>query len=394
MNQTQGFALLCDLDGNLIRFLSDSFGLAAQLEPGMPFTRLMARGELAKALSFLTEIKAQGAAYDWEINLLLAGQVQTMHLAGGLFQEQLLIAGDLNSQRVLRLFEAMMLINNEQTNALRAIQKEQARDYSQFDEISRLNNELVSMQRELAKKNAELEHLNQEKNRFLGMVAHDLRNPLQLILSHSTFLREEAAALLSPEYLSFLETISVSSEFMAHLVDDLLDVAKIESGQLQLDYAPVELDALLTRTVMLNRVLAAKKQVSLDLVAEPGPLLALVDIPKIEQVLNNLLWNAIKFSPPGGRVELHLWRAGENFGFSLKDEGPGISLEDQSKLFKPFQRGQRGTAGEKSTGLGLAIVKRIVEGHGGAITLESQLGQGTTFFISIPLQPGSQGVEV
>ncbi len=292
----------------------------------------------------------------------------------------------------MKLFEEMMQINNEQTNSLRTLQKEQTRTNNQFDEISRLNNELVSMQRELAKQNAALERLNQEKNRFLGMAAHDLRNPLQLILSHSNFLLEEAASQLSPEYLSFLEMISASSEFMAHLVDDLLDVAKIESGQLQLDYAPVELAALLTRTVKLNRVLAAKKQIRLELALEAGPLRALLDAPKIEQVLNNLLGNAIKFSPAGGQVQVRLWQAGENFGMSIRDEGPGISLEEQSKLFKPFQRGRKGTAGEKSTGLGLAIVKRIIEGHGGTITLESQLGQGTTFYLSIPLQPGSQGV--
>jgi signal transduction histidine kinase len=387
VSQPQGFALLCDTDGNLTKILGDSFNLGAELHPGMPFTRLAARGALAKVLSFLTEIKTKGAAYDWEINLVFGDRVQTMHLVGGLFQEQLLIAGDVNSQRVLQLLESIMQINNEQTNALRAAYQEQAHDYRQFDEFSRLNNELVSMQRELSKKNAELERLNQEKNRFLGMAAHDLRNPLQLILSHSTFLREEAASLLSPEYLSFLETISVSSEFMAHLVDDLLDVAKIESGLLSLDYSPVALVALLERNVAMNRVLAAKKKVDLVLKVETEPLRALVDAPKIEQVLNNLLGNAIKFSSDGGRVELCLGREGENFQIRIQDEGPGISAEDQAKLFKPFQRGQPGTAGEKSSGLGLAIVKRIVEGHGGKIWLNSSLGQGTTFFISIPFQP-------
>ncbi len=386
MSQAQGFAILCDAHGNLLEVLSDAFGLGAALQPGMPFTRLAGRGALAKALSFLNEINSQGAAFDWEINLTLAGQVKTLHLTGSLVKDTKLIVGAENGKIGLKLFEEMMQINNEQTNALRVAYKEQARDYNQYDEISRLNNELVSMQRELAKKNAELERLNQEKNRFLGMAAHDLRNPLQSILTHSAFLMDEDPVALGPDYRAFLEVICASSEFMGHLVDDLLDVAKIESGQLQLDYAPADLGALLAKNVSINRVLAAKKKIGVELITEALPSV-LLDSPKLEQVLNNLIGNALKFSPPGSQVEVRLWREGGNFTLSIKDDGPGISEEEISKLFKPFQGGRKGTAGEKSTGLGLVIVKRIVEGHGGKIWLESVVGKGSTFFISIPLQP-------
>jgi signal transduction histidine kinase len=386
VSQSGGLVLLCDAHGNVTNVLNDSLALGAVLQPGMPFARLAAHGGLGKALSFLTEINLQGAAFDWEINILAGEQVKTLHFTGSKVNEALLIVGAENSEFARALFEEMIQMSNEQINTLRAALKENSRperDDSQYNEISRLNNELVSMQRELAKKNAELERLNQEKNRFLGMASHDLRNPLQSILTRSAFLLDEDPAALGADYRKFMEVIYASTEFMARLVDDLLDVAKIESGRLQLDVSPVDLGVLVMKNVALNRVLAAKKQIEIELFIETLPT-AVLDSAKIEQVLNNLLGNALKFSEPGSKVEVRLIRMAENFQINIKDEGAGMSPDEQSQLFKPFQRGRAGTRGEKSTGLGLVIVKRIVEGHGGKLWVESQVGKGTTFFVSIP----------
>ena len=286
MSQSRGLALLCDSHGNVANVLSDSLGLGAAIQPGMPFARLAAHGGLAKALSFLTEINAQGAAFDWEINILVGEQLKTLHFTGSKVDEALLIVGAENGKFAQKLYEEMMQMSNEQTNTLRAALKEHnrsERDDSQYNEISRLNIELVSMQRELAKKNAELERLNQEKNHFLGMAAHDLRNPLQSILTHSAFLLEEDPVALGADYRKFMEVIFASTEFMTRLVDDLLDVAKIESGRLQLDYSPVDLGALVSKNVALNRVLAAKKQIGIELITETLPT-AMFDSSKIEQV--------------------------------------------------------------------------------------------------------------
>ncbi|PKN92391.1 MAG: two-component hybrid sensor and regulator [Chloroflexi bacterium HGW-Chloroflexi-6] len=392
MSQPGSLVVLCNMQGQVTKVLNDSLGLGAAIQPGMPFPRLAARGALAKALSFLTEINAHGAAFDWEINILLKNEIKTLHFTGSKVNDAVLIVAAENGKIARTLFEGMMQMNNEQTNHLRAALKENSRperDDSQFNEISRLNNELVSMQRELAKKNAELERLNQEKNRFLGMAAHDLRNPLQSILAHSAFLLDEDPVALGADYHKFMEVIFASTEFMARLVDDLLDVVKIESGRLQLDYSAVDLVALVTRNVVLNRVLAAKKQVEIELITETLPT-AMLDSVKIEQVLNNLLGNAVKFSEPGSKVTVCLVGQIENFVMSIKDEGAGMSPDEQSQLFKPFQPGSAGTWGEKSTGLGLMIVKRVVEGHAGKIWLKSSPGRGTTFFISIPLQPKGQ----
>ncbi|GAB4504344.1 MAG: hypothetical protein Fur0043_13380 [Anaerolineales bacterium] len=383
---SSGLALLCDPHGNLFEVLRDPQGLAAGLQPGTPFARLAAHGSLGKALSFLAEIRAQGAAFDWEINIQAGDGIRTLHFSGGKSGENLVIAGAENGKFSLALYEEMMRISNEQTNALRAAYKETARDDALFDEISRLNNELVDMQRELARQKAELERLNAEKNRYLGMAAHDLRNPLHAILMTSEFLLDEVPP---GEAREFVETIHKTSQFMARLVDDLLNVAQIEAGELTLDYAPVDLAALIRRNAAINRPLAARKDIKLVYDIPEDLPRALLDAAKLEQVLNNLIGNAVKFSPPGERVTISLRAEGETFLLCVRDHGPGIPPERRKTLFQSFQRGETGTAGEKPTGLGLSIVKRIVEGHGGKIWVESEPARGAAFYVQIPFQPAA-----
>ncbi len=383
MNISSGIFLRCDEHGMVDEILQDTLGLA--LSPGVPFSRLSARGNLDKALSFLQEIREKDAAFGCEINIGLNEKVKTVQFAGCKSKTGILIVGADNNHALEELYTEMLRINNDQVNALRSTIKGQ-RDNGLFDEISRLNNELVAAQRELAKKNAELARLNEEKNRFLGMAAHDLRNPLHNILSASTFLSEEEPARLGRDYHEFIAMIISSSHFMANLIDDLLDVAKIETGRLQLDYSPQDLTQLLQQNVARNQALATKKAITIELNSASLPT-AVLDASKMEQVLNNLLGNAIKFSPSGSRIKVQLEKADQNFRFSVRDEGPGMTPQEQAVLFTAFKQGRTGTQGEKSTGLGLVIVKRIVEGHGGKIWFESQSGHGTAFFVEMPILP-------
>lgn len=261
------------------------------------------------------------------------------------------------------------------------------RDDRYYDELSQLNNELANAYRDLAKKSSELSRLNDQKNQLLGMAAHDLRNPLEVILTYSEFLLEEAAPRLDRDQAAFIETIRSSSDFMLHLVDDLLDLAKIESGKLELDLAQVDLAEVVERNVAMNRVLAAKKGIGIELRTADGPFPMLIDVPKIEQVLNNLIGNAVKFSPPESVVEVRLSRGDGRVGVAVADQGPGVPPDELDRLFRPFERTRvRSTAGEKSTGLGLAIVKRIVEGHRGEIRVESGPEGGSTFLVTLPEQ--------
>lgn len=382
MTTENALGLLLDIDGNITEIVNDAHGLIGGVTAGMPFARLAASGSLAKALSFITQIRKEGVAFDWEFNIA-TDQPRSLHFTGGKVGDRILVVAALNGAVALHYYEEMMRINNEQTNTLRQVYGELQRDTNLYDEVSRLNNELVDMQRELAKKNAQLTQLNQEKNRFLGIAAHDLRNPLHAILMLSDFLLDECT---EGEQKEFLEEIRSSSTFMARLIDDLLDVAKIESGQVALELAMCDINDLLEATIKRQNLMASRKQVEINLVGQPLPP-ALIDISKIEQVLNNLIGNALKFSLPGGQIDVRVRAADERFEIEVQDWGVGIPPEIQSRLFTAFAKGQTGTAGERSTGLGLVIVKRIVQAHGGEIHVESRLGEGSTFTVQLPIRP-------
>jgi two-component system sensor histidine kinase RpfC len=177
---------------------------------------------------------------------------------------------------------------------------------------------------------------------------------------------------------------------MATLVNGLLDLSQIEAGELAIDLAPVDLPALVAHNVQLNRVLAAKRRIAIALTSEGrgGPLL--LDAPKIEQVLNNLIGNAVKFSPAGATVDVHLTVAETGAVLAVADRGPGIPAAERARLFRPFEPGRasrgngRGNGRERGAGLGLAIVQRIVAGHRGEIRVECGEKSGTTFAVTLP----------
>ena len=386
-------AVVCDEDGLVLEVIRDDVGIAEEMV-GRPFTLLVDRGSMAKALTFVDELRREGALSGWEMNVEMGEETVPLHFAGGVIDGRMVIVAARNGQEIARLYEELMKMGNEQTNALRAALKAQAeaarhegkRDASAFDEISALNNQLVAMQRELAKKNAELERLNALKNHFLGMAAHDLRNPLNVVYNYTEFLAETAQERLTEEEETFLQIILESSQFMVELVNDLLDVSKIESGKLELAWQPVDLAQLTERNVRLNRLLASKKDIDLVLEEVPEEMPPIVADPgKLEQVLNNLISNAVKYSPSGSRVAVRLQQQEEGVLVAVEDEGIGIAAEEMDQLFRPFVTpAAKGTAGEKSTGLGLVIVRRIVEGHGGEIWVESEKGVGTTFTVWLP----------
>ena len=392
--ETTGIAVLCDTEGMVLKVLRDDLGIGEHVACDQPWSALMDRGSLKKALNFLVELRDKGAAFDWEMNVPGQDGPMTLHFVGVELDSCLLVIGATSSDDVMELYEDMMRINNQQANALRRAAKDRSErtqtegetDSKIYDEITRLNNELIAMQRELARKNAELERLNEQKNELLGMAAHDLRNPLQSILSYSLFLLEDLSDELSEEHVEFLSIIQASTEFMATLVNDLLDVAKIESGKLQLDVEPTDLAPLVEQNAALNRPIARSKDIALRVSVDEVPPMAL-DAPKIQQVLNNLISNAIKYSPSDTAVDVRLHRSKGEVVLSVEDQGQGIPEDEIDALFEPFATTSvRGTAGEKSTGLGLVITKRIVEGHGGQIQVESDVGEGTVFVVTLPIE--------
>ncbi len=248
-----------------------------------------------------------------------------------------------------------------------------------------MNNELVNIQRELAKKNNELERLNKLKNQFLGMAAHDLRNPLGVIMSLSEIILEEDKNI-SEESTSFLIKIDYLANFMLSLVTNLLDITSIESGSMTLNKTNFDIVTLIRDSVSLNKPLADKKTITLKLISSQKEIFINADQNKIDQIITNLITNAIKFSNPNTTTQISILSDSDKARIIIKDQGQGIPTDELDRLFKPFSKTSvKSTAGEKSTGLGLMIVKKIVEGHYGTITVESEVNLGTTFTIELPI---------
>lgn len=254
------------------------------------------------------------------------------------------------------------------------------------DELARANQELIAMHRELAKKNVQLEKLNEEKNKFLGMAAHDLRNPLSTIQGFSEYILEETENILSSRHKEFLSIIMSSSEFMLQLVNDLLDISQIESGKLELRKKLTDITKFISQNISLNKYWAERKHINLEFIRAENLPEVIMDDQKMDQVLNNLISNAIKYSPSNTTIQVKLESKNNSVLISVKDEGQGIPEEELDKLFKPFSKTSvKSTAGEKSTGLGLVIARKIVDGHNGKIWVESKVGKGSTFYVELPV---------
>ena len=243
-----------------------------------------------------------------------------------------------------------------------------------------------TQQKELEDKNQELARLNEEKNYFMGVASHDLRNPLGNILTLASFIEQEASHILSDEHKSYLEIINASGRNMLDMLNNLLDVTKIESGSFDLQFQNVKILDIIQHIIGENKLNADKKQIALEFsVADNMPSIPL-DINQVYQVMNNLVSNAIKYSHPNTVVEIVAEIKDDEMIVSVIDQGQGIPESEQAGVFIPFTKTSvRSTAGEKSTGLGLTIVKKVIESHGGRIWLKSIVGTGSTFSFSLPL---------
>ncbi len=229
--------------------------------------------------------------------------------------------------------------------------------------------------------------VNDLKNKFLGMAAHDLRNPIAVIKGYADLLTDGVMGDLADAQKRPLVTIVEHCNKMLRLLNDLLDISAIESGQLAMEIREVVLKDYLTKLHRDTVLVAKAKSIEFVLeIAEDLPVVSM-DPHRMEQVLHNLISNALKFSDPKTRVVLRADILTNEVAISVTDEGKGMLPKDIAKLFQYFGKTDvLPTAGEKSTGLGLAIAKRIVEAHGGKIRVESQPGKGSTFTFTLPLK--------
>ena len=237
---------------------------------------------------------------------------------------------------------------------------------------------------ELATSNEKLLYLNNEKNEFMGIAAHDLKNPLTVI----TFSAELLAVNQDPNHVKRIsKAIGDASSRMRDLIKNLLDANAIEQGRFTSQIERCDINALVAQCVENNEPTAAKKHITICQ-GFSEHVFGRADRAATMQILENLISNALKFSPPNTRIHVHTLPEKNFVAISVRDEGPGISEGDQAKLFKKFSRlTAQPTGGESSTGLGLSIVKRLAEAMSGTIQCHSELGNGAKFTLRLPVWP-------
>ena len=350
---TQWLAVSCNNEGEILSVLADDFGIA---RTGVTLSALVDEGSVRKAEQFIAAVRSKGFTAGCELDVPAGGVVRSLTFAGMRGDTLLILASPVSP----------------------------AMSHDVYDELSRLNNELINRERELARKSASLERLSAEKSRLLAIAAHDLRNPLTIISSYADLLR--SSDLSDDEERLFIDEISQSSRFMAELVEELLDSARVESGHVDVDLQDLDLVNAAAHASTINRLRADRKQITLTFEALTDRAMIRADPVKLRQIINNLVVNAIKFSRSNTNVTIRVRRDGDRAVVEVEDQGIGIPRDKLAAIFEPFSTlSSFGTGGEKSTGLGLAIVKQLTHLHHAAIDVESDEGRGSVFRVIFPL---------
>jgi signal transduction histidine kinase len=252
------------------------------------------------------------------------------------------------------------------------------------DELGSLGTHLNAMNDELGRLYEEVEAANRNKSVFLANMSHELRTPLNAIIGFSEVLLQRMFGELNAKQEEYLRDVLVSGQHLLDLINDILDLSKIEAGRMELQATVVGVAPLIDGSVMMIRERAAQHAIELAVKVDPDVGEINADERQLRQVLFNLLSNAVKFTPEKGRIEVGAVRHEGEVRVSVKDNGSGIALADQARIFEKFEQAESGRRQEASTGLGLALAKSFVELHGGQLWVESAPGAGSTFTFSVP----------
>jgi signal transduction histidine kinase len=245
--------------------------------------------------------------------------------------------------------------------------------------------ENVRLITEIQDKSRQLEIASQHKSQFLANMSHELRTPLNAILGYTEMMVDGLYGEVPEKAQTVLERVQSNGKHLLGLINDVLDLAKIEAGQLTLAVEDYSMADMVSTVMSATESLARNKKLGLEQAVPAGLPRGTADARRLTQVLLNLVGNAIKFTDQG-KVVISAARAGENFEISVIDTGPGIAPADQAKIFEEFQQVDNTSTRKKGgTGLGLSISRKIVELHGGRITVESEVGKGSTFKVTLPI---------
>ena len=244
------------------------------------------------------------------------------------------------------------------------------------------------MNDELRRLYEELETVSRHKSEFLANMSHELRTPLNAIIGFSELLQQQHFGALNERQLGYVEDVRDAGHDLLALINDILDLSKVEAGRMELELADVSLRATLENGLTMHSEQAARDGVALGLRLEPEEIAIRADERKIRQVVFNLLSNAVKLTPAGGRVDVLALLTPDGVEVAVSDTGPGIAAEDQDVIFEEFRQA-RSSSGRhpEGTGLGLPLARKLIELHGGRLWVESAPGEGSTFRFTLPLKP-------
>ena len=316
--------------------------------------------------------------------------VQLAHIAGTVSRDKnysvraVPIAGHGEVSILIGAFNEMLGQIDKSEKALRKAHDElEHRVEERTAQLQAAKDELEAFSQTLLRAKEELERASKFKDQFLSTMSHELRTPLNAVLGFSDLLKEERYGTLNDRQQRYLKHIHTGGKHLLSLINDILDLSKIEAGRLQLAVESVLISSSFAEALDSMRPLADKKSQILVKHAPPGLSLR-ADATRFRQVLMNLIGNAIKFTPEGGKIELTARQFGDDVRVEVRDSGPGIPPDEQKRIFEAFYRLRQSEKAAEGTGLGLAITQRLVELHGGKLGLDSEMGSGSCFHFTLP----------
>ncbi len=394
----QGLAFICDREGALQHWLRDDFGLAQVHHGDVPFIRFLDESSQSKGLQFLSQLKKGGAAVDWELCFSLAGKARALSV-GGLENgiETMVLAA--HSASALRTLCRELAVSRPECSAgcleILGVCDESstvAEEADIYADFMRMYNDFARLQREFASQNAKLRRLDAEKDRIMDMAAHDLRNPLHVITLLASGLSRQAEERLRPNELSALHKVIETARDMGRLINNILDVSRFNPGPPGLHLQPGNLHELVCGRIELIRPMANAKRIDIAFSSETDVPMVSFDAARLQQVMDNLLSNALKFSPTDTQVQVRLVYSDDGVVVEVADQGPGVPEGELTQIFQPFTKGSaRPTDGEASSGLGLAICRSIMEAHRGKIWAENSSHGGAAIKFSLPTRQEKAG---
>lgn len=388
---TEGLALACDGDGAVRSWMRDDFGLNATPDQPVNFLRLLHESNQLKGLTFLAHLRQHTVLVDWELCFCMEDKLRVLRVAAVHEAGTSLLLAANSTEALKSLCREFGTLHGTFTAACKQMLSAwgpvdaPAHDAQLSDDFMRMYNDFARLQREYAAQKAQLKRAGLERERLMNMAVHDLRSPLGVITLLAGSLGQQARKRLSERELSLLDKIIDTAREMSRSLGEFLDSARHAPGVPNVQLEPGDLARLAQDRVDLLAPLAQRKQIILKFQKEMELPVVKFDKRRMQHVIDNLLGNALKFSPSKTTVEVFVSQVDTGLQLAVYDQGPGVPDSDCEKIFEAYVQGAaRPTGDEASNGLGLAICRSLVQAQQGKIWVENRPEGGAAFCVFLP----------